>query len=331
MATPLQTYATNYNNSQERKNSQTWQNATINDVAKKYGFNFSKDYANQQTETVAQAQRNLQNNAQRQNQSLNQQTMNQINSDLKQGIVGTENNFFQTYLQQRQNQANRGINSGMQADQDLRLGMNQQGVLADMYRDANNNKAKEMDRFNNESLKVNDSLALIEQQRITEAEKLYQDLLTKGYGMLGTERGWYNSLDQQQYGKYQDQINNWYKEQDYLMEQQRMAEERAARARAEKAARDQAAAQAAQQSAIQKQLQAYQAQLAKQAAPQLTPIQKYTYTPAQTQVDRRVATPTTSPATKYAFSNPVTNYTRSVANNSSLSAYEKMKMLFDEK
>lgn len=330
MATPLQTYEKNYLNSAERKNSQTWQNATINDVAKKYGFNFSKDYANQQTEATAQAQRNIQNNSQRQNQSLNQQTINQINSDLKQGIVGTENNFFQTYLQQRQNQANRGINSGMQADQDLRLGMNQQSVLADMYRATANNRSKEMDRFNNESQKITDALALIEQQKAADSEKMYQDLLTKGYGMLGTERGWYNTLDQQQYGKYQDQINNWYKEQEYLMEQQRLAEERAARARAEKAARDRAAAQAAQQSAIQKQLQAYQAQIAKQSSSVQTPIQKYYSTPARQAVNSVVAKQPTGSATTYAFTNPLTTAASSVARNPSMTAYEKMKMLFNE-
>jgi hypothetical protein len=325
MATPLETFKTQYQNSQERQNSLKWQNATINDVAKKYGFNFSKDYANQQAEAVAAAQRNQYNSAARQNQSTNMQTMKELDTNLKDGIVGTENTFFQNYLQQRQNQANRGLNAGVQADQDLRLGMNQQSVLAGLYRDTNNARSKEMDRFNNQALDITEALALVEKQKLTEAEKLYQEMITKGYGILGTERGWYNTLDQQAYGRYQDDINLWYKEQD------RLAQE-AARAEAARRARAQAAAQqqAAQQSALQKQLQAYQNQLAQQAAPKLTPIQQYYSTPARQAVNNVLSNPTTSYATRYAFTNPLSNTASTVKNNSNLSYYDKMKMIYGE-
>jgi hypothetical protein len=323
MATPLETFKTNYQNSAERQNSLKWQNATINDVAKKYGFNFSKDYANQQAEAVAAAQRNQYNSAARQNQTTNMQTMKELDSNLKDGIVGTENTFFQNYLQQRQNQANRGLNAGIQADQDVRLGMNQQSVLAGLYRDTNNARSKEMDRFNNQSLDITEALALVEKQKLTEAEKLYQELITKGYGMLGTERGWYNTLDQQAYGKYQDDINLWYKEQDRLAQEA----ERAARARA---AQQAAAQQAAQQSALQKQLDAYKNQLAQQAAPKLTPIQQYYNTPARNAVNNIIGNPSTSYATRNAFTNPLTTAASSVARNSNISAYGKMKMLFGE-
>lgn len=323
MATPLETYKNNYNSSAERQNSLKWQNATINDVAKKYGFNFSKDYANQQAESVAQAQRNQYNAAQRTNKSANMQTMKELDSNLKDGIVGTENTFFQNYLAQRQNQANRGINSGMQADQDLRLGMNQQSVLAGLYRDTNNNRAKEMDRFNNQSLEIQEALALVEQQKLTEAEKLYQEMITRGYGMLGTERSWYNTLDQQRYGQYQDDINLWYKEQDRLAAERAAAEARRAREQA-------AAQQAAQQSAIQKQLQAYQAQIAKQSAPKQTPIQQYYNTPAKNAVNNLLSKPSTSYATTYAFTNPLNTAASTVKNNSSLSYYDKMKMIYGE-
>jgi hypothetical protein len=215
MATPLQTY----NNSQEHKNGQKWQNATINDVAKKYGFDFSKGYANQQAEAIAAAQRNQYNAASRANQSMNAQALRDIDSNLKEGLTGTEDNFFQSYLAQRQQQANRGLNAGIQADQDTRLGMNQQKVFAGLYRDAGNNRAKEMDRFNNESLTIKEALALVEQKKLADAQKMYQDLLTQGYGILGQERGWYNQLDQQAYNRYRDALED----------AQRAAAQRAAR------------------------------------------------------------------------------------------------------
>lgn len=202
MATPLQTY----NTSQEHTNALKWQNATINDVAKKYGFDFSKDYANQQAEVAAQAQRNQYNVASRSNASMNSQTLKSIDTGLKDGLMNTEDSFFQSYLQQRQNQANRGLNAGIQADQDTRLAMNQQKVFAGLYRDANNARSKEMDRFNNEAMTIQQALALVEQKKLADAAKMYQDLLTQGYGLLGQERGWWNTLDQQAYGKYRDQI-----------------------------------------------------------------------------------------------------------------------------
>jgi hypothetical protein len=314
MATPLETY----NTSQERQNSLKWQNATINDVAKKYGFDFSKDYANKQAEAVAQAQRNSINNSTRQNQAMYGQNMRQINGDLKAGVVGTENNFFQTYLQQRQQQSNRGINAGMQADQNVRLGMNQQSVLADIYRDTANNKSKESDRYSNEAMKLQDALALVEQQKLTEAEKMYQELLTRGYGMLGTERGWYNTLDQQAYGKYRDA--------------QADADAAAARAAAQRA-QQQAQQQAAAQQAKLNDLYNNYNQAKGGGTTNLTPIQQYTnafnMTPAARAVSK-ITTPSSSYSTRYAFNNYGTDYAKTPASNTSMTAYEKMRMLFGE-
>jgi hypothetical protein len=322
MATPLETY----NNSQERQNGLKWQNATIQDVAKKYGFDFSKGYANKQAEAVAQAQRNSINNSTRQNQAMYGQNMKQINGDLKAGVVGTENNFFQTYLQQRQQQSNRGINAGMQADQNVRLGMNQQSVLADIYRDTANNKSKESDRYSNEAMRLQDALALVEQQKITEAEKMYQELLTRGYGMLGTERSWYNTLDQQAYGKYRDA--------------QADAEAAAARAAAQRAAKA-AQQQAAQQQSRLNDLYNNYNQAKGGGTTNLTPIQQYTnafnMTPAARAVSK-ITTPSSSYTNRYLFNdslmsvknNPSIKYAQTPASNTSMTAYEKMRMLFGE-
>jgi hypothetical protein len=315
MATPLETY----NGSQERQNSLKWQNATIQDVAKKYGFDFSKGYANKQAEAVAQAQRNSINNSTRQNQAMYGQNMRQINGDLKAGVVGTENNFFQTYLQQRQQQSNRGINAGMQADQNVRLGMNQQSVLADIYRDTANNKSKESDRYSNEAMRLQDAMALVEQQKLTEAEKMYQELLTRGYGMLGTERSWYNTLDQQAYGKYRD-----------AQADADAAAARAAAQRASQQAAQRASQQAAtQQSALQKQLENYKQTLAKQATAQ-SPLQKYESTPGKVAVNNYLKANPNDVAARYAFTNPLTKASGSLARNPNYTPYDKMKMLIEE-
>jgi hypothetical protein len=320
MATPLETYQTQYNTSQEHQNAQKWQNGTINDVASKYGFDFSQGYANQQAETAAAAQRNQYNAASRENQTANKQTVNQINSDLKQGVIGTENNFFQTYLQQRQSQANRGLNAGFQADQNLRLGMNQQAQLAGLYRDSANNKSKEMDRYNNQNQTISEALAQIEKQKAADSQKMYQDLLTQGYGMLGQERGWYNTLDQQRYGQYQDSIDNWYKEQDLLMKQQEAARAEAARQAAARASQQQAAARASQAAAAAKKLQDtvnnYNVAVSKQA---LTPIEQYVQTIAPVEKWRSTLSPTVS--------NMVKANSYSPANTPYINAYDKMKML----
>lgn len=315
MATPLETYQNQYNSSQERQNNLQWQNATINDVANKYGFRFDKGYADQQAETAAQAQRNAYNDASRQNQTLYDQTIRDINSGLKDGVIGTENNFFQQYLKQRQSQVNSGINAGMQADQDLRLGMNQQGVLAGLYRDANNNKSKEQSRYNNEVQRISEAMAQVERERQSTAEKLYQELLSQGYGLLGQERSWFNTLDNQRYGQYQDQINNWYKEQDLAIRKQEAARAAAARAAQEKAARD-AALKAAQQSQLAKQLANYNKTRAAQAQ---TPLDRYYSDP---NIQRVEALKQSNPSTYRYFGNPLPP-----AQNPSLSAWDKMKMI----
>lgn len=237
-------YMADYNNSAEHQNAVKWQNATINDVASKYGFNFSQDYANQQAEVAAQAKRNDQQAAQRTNQSANQLNTRYINDSLKEGVIGTERSAFQQYLDQRQQQANGGLNSGIQADQNLRLSMNAQQALAGFYRDAGRQRSEEQQRFTLENQRIAEALALIEQEKGAQAAKLYQDLLTQGYGLLGQERGWYNDLDTKKYGQTQDKLSNYYKEQELALAK--------ARAAAQKAAQQAAAQQAAQKAANDK-------------------------------------------------------------------------------
>jgi hypothetical protein len=242
MAVP-QDYVNQYNNSAAKANSQKWQNATVDDLSKKYGFDFSRNYANQQAEVEAQAKRNAQQSASRENQSLNKQTMNQIQSGLREGVVGTEHNFFNTYLQQRQAQANRGMNAGFQADQNLRLGMNQQKEMAGLYRDANLARSKESDRYNNASMTIQEAMAFIESEKLANANKMYQDGRVQGYGLLGNERDYYRQMGSDEWGRTQDNIRNYYSSEELQMAKDKFAWEkqmeaaRQAQARAAAAAR----------------------------------------------------------------------------------------------
>lgn len=222
-------YMNEYKTSQEYLNNQKWQNATIQDVANKYGFNFSQDYANQQAEVAAQAKRNEQQAAQRQNASANTNNIRSINDSLREGVIGTENSTFQQYLAQRQQQANKGINAGLQADQNLRLNMNAQSVLGGFYRDAARNKAAENERFTLENQKISEALAQVESEKNLQSTKLYQDMLAQGYGILGTERGYYNDLDSKVYGQTQDKLANYYREQELALQRARVAADRAAK------------------------------------------------------------------------------------------------------
>lgn len=196
-----------YNNSTNVKTANSMMNSTVDGISKKYGFDFSRDYASQQAETEAQAKRNTYNNSIRQNTSTNQTTMKQIQDNLSQGNAALDNSFFQTYLQQRQAQANRGINSGISAEQDLRLGMNQQAQMASMYRDAATARTAEQNRFGNESLRLKEALGLVEQERAARENALYQELVQRAYDTISQERSYGLELSQSEWNKLQDQIS----------------------------------------------------------------------------------------------------------------------------
>lgn len=159
------------------------QSATINDIAAKYGFDFSRDYANRQAEAEAQAKRNAVADAQRKNQSNKDLNMKTIDNNLMSQADGLDRNYFQQYQQQAQAQVNGGINGGIAADQDLRMAMARQAAMGDSYRDANLGRMQENQRFTNDDLRLAEELGLVNQQALARGESLYNDRLMQGAGL----------------------------------------------------------------------------------------------------------------------------------------------------
>lgn len=165
------------------------QSATINDIAAKYGFDFSRDYANRQAEAEAQAKRNAVEDAKRKNQSNKDLNMKQIDNNLMSQAEGLDRNYFQQYQQQAQAQVNGGINGGIAADQDLRMAMARQASMSDSYRDANLGRMQENQRFTNDDLRLAEELGLVNQQALARGESLYNDRLMQGAGLaMDTDR-----------------------------------------------------------------------------------------------------------------------------------------------
>jgi murein DD-endopeptidase MepM/ murein hydrolase activator NlpD len=222
MATPLQSVLNSaknnvasqqkaYQNNDNTKLANKMIGATIGDISKKYGFNFSREYAQRQAAVEAQAQRNTYKDSIRKNDATNRQTLESIHNNLSDGNKALDTSYFQQYQGQRQNQTNRGLNAGLAADQNLRLNMNQQGQMADMYRDASLARNTESQRYAIEAQRLAESLGLVDAQEKSKAEQMYQDLLTKGYGFLNQERQTGLQIDSNEWGKMQDRINNTFR------------------------------------------------------------------------------------------------------------------------
>lgn len=198
----------NYYNTTQYKNAQALQNSSMDSISKKYGFDFSRNYANNQAETMAQAQRNAQNAAKRENESANKLNLQRITDDYRSGAKSLDRGYFQQYLGQGQSQTNRGLTGGMVADQNLRLAMNKQGELADLWRDRNRSTQEESMRFSNTNQTIMDALAQIEKERGAYAEQLYQDGLFKGYNVISQDRNYGLQLDNMTWGRYQDMLDD---------------------------------------------------------------------------------------------------------------------------
>ena len=201
MASPNQFYS-----SQARKNWERWLNATVNDLARKYGFDFSRGYAERQAEAEAARARAAYQDSLRRTQADYEQRLAQIEQGIRDAVRGLEQNFFTNMLQQQQAQANTGINAGIAADQNLRLGMAAQRALADVYGQANLDRARAARDWSLESQRLREALDLVEQERLARAEQLYQDLLQRGYSMLQQERGAAQSAAQLEWQIIADQI-----------------------------------------------------------------------------------------------------------------------------
>lgn len=226
----IQRLQDSYKNSEAYKNQQRMINATIEDIAKKYGFDFSREYAERQAEALAQAERNAYQNSLRQNKSLYEQTMAQIEQDIRNASTSLDHEYFQQMLNQQQAQAVSGLNAGIAADQNLRLAMNKQAQLSDVYAQANLARQQELSRYGNEAMRLREALDLVEQQRIAKADEIYQQLRQLGYDILARDRDYANQTSQIEWGRISDQIKSELElitlAQQKALEQQRMALQR---------------------------------------------------------------------------------------------------------
>lgn len=205
-----------YNESQQKIDANKWNNASIDDIAKKYGFDYSRDYAKQQAEAEAQALRNANLDAQRRNESNRKVGTQNIDNNLMNMAEGLDRNYFQKMLGQQQNQVESGMNAGIASDQDLRLQMNRQAEMGASYRDANLGKMKLDEDFNLNDLKYAEAMGLINQQSLAREDSLYNDRLQQGFGNLMDERSMVNQLDQQMWGRSQAEIDRALQQQSEL-------------------------------------------------------------------------------------------------------------------
>lgn len=149
--------------------------ATIEDIAKKYGFDFSREYAQRQAEVLAQAQRDEIETSRERQQWETERAQQEL-----------EHDYFQEYLQQRQALADTGLNAGIAAERDLRLEMNRQYALADILANSQLYN-QELDR----------RLATIAAEEQAYAERLYNERLQQGFA---------NALD---YSRFIQSENQW--------------------------------------------------------------------------------------------------------------------------
>lgn len=206
--TANQQYRDAYTNGQPYQDYQAIQNATIQDIGNKYGIDFSKDYATRQAEAEAQALRDANANAQRMNESQNKQNLQRIENNLMSANEALDRNYFLQGLGQGQDQVESGINAGIAADQNLRLAMARQASMGDAYRDAGLGRMTEDQRFTNEGMRLTEGLGTINQQSLANAERMYRDNLTQGYGMLSNDRNFYADQDQRAWERMQTELQN---------------------------------------------------------------------------------------------------------------------------
>jgi hypothetical protein len=179
----------------------------MDQVAKRYGFDFSQAYADQQANTIASGQINAQNAAKRENESAHTLNLQRILDDYRSSAKGLDKGYFQQFLGQGQSQVNRGLHGGLAAAQNLQLAMNKQGELADLFRVRNSSNQEEGMRYSNTNQTIADALAQIEKERGMNSKQFYQDGLARGYDVLSSDRNYGLQLDNSSWSKYMDGLN----------------------------------------------------------------------------------------------------------------------------
>lgn len=141
-------------------NQYRMQNATAQDLTSRYGFDFTREYANR----VAEAEKQARQRALQQQQQQLELAEREFNRRLSQ-------DYYQRYLEQMQGLANRGMNAGIAADANLRLQMNRQNQAASYM--AQNRLQRDQ---------IQQQLANLDQEAQARAEQLYQERLAQMFG-----------------------------------------------------------------------------------------------------------------------------------------------------
>lgn len=144
--------------------------ASVADISKKYGIDYSREYAKRQAEAAAQAKRT----------GLNNQ-LSQTDLGVKNANDALDKSYFQKGLAQAQSNVNGGVNAGLANETNLRLGMNRQSEMADVQREAS------LARTN-----INTQLTDVETARVAQEEQVYQERLQQAIALIQQDR----SLDQ---------------------------------------------------------------------------------------------------------------------------------------
>lgn len=144
--------------------------ASVGDISKKYGIDYSREYAKRQAEAAAQAKRT----------GLNNQ-LAQTDTGVRNASDAIDKTYFQKGLQQAQSNVNGGVNAGLANETNLRLGMSRQAEIADMQREAQTARQG-----------INQQLTDVETARVAQEESMYQERLQQAIAMIQQDR----SLDQ---------------------------------------------------------------------------------------------------------------------------------------
>jgi hypothetical protein len=144
--------------------------ASVGDISKKYGIDFSREYAKRQAEAAAQAKRDALNNQQKQTDLGVRNAQDALSRD-----------YFQKGLASAQAGVNGGMNAGFQNEANIRLGMNRQAEMADIFRQANLKRDE-----------IQQGLKTVDAERMAQEEQMYQDRLQMAAELINQNR----SLDQ---------------------------------------------------------------------------------------------------------------------------------------
>lgn len=144
--------------------------ASIADISKKYGIDYSREYAKRQAEAAAQTKKTgLQNQ------------LGQTDTAVRNANDALDKSYFQKGLAQSQANVNGGINAGLANEANLRLGMNRQAEMSDVQLEA---QQKRND--------INQQITDADTAQATEEEKIYQERLQQAIALIQSDR----SLDQ---------------------------------------------------------------------------------------------------------------------------------------